>query len=207
MWCSLLQAQFDCSVQQSDVNRSPFLVVIEILGYKKTRILSLFRPPSNNTPTMSSLKTSAAIIDILRLEYKETLLQINRGLTKDQFKELRFYFDVLIPEETMEILELFRALENVQKISWENVGFLKKGLDAVWRLDLVEILTGFEKKRDLTKFIAKIVDDSLASEGGRPSLKPEDIERCWGAANELYCWMQRYQFSWVSCQIYPSSKI
>ena len=156
---------------------------------------------------MSSLKTSAAIIDILRLEYKETLLQINRGLTKDQFKELRFYFDVLIPEETMEILELFRALENVQKISWENVGFLKKGLDAVWRLDLVEILTGFEKKRDLTKLIAKIVDDSLASGGGRPSLKPEDIERCWSAANELYCWMHRHQISWVSCQIYPSSKI
>ena len=48
---------------------------------------------------MSSLKTSAAIIDILRLEYKETLLQIKRGLTKDHFKELRFYFDDLIPEE------------------------------------------------------------------------------------------------------------
>ena len=119
---SLLQAQFDCSVQQHDVNCSPFLVVIEILGYKKTRMLSLFRPPSNNTPTMSSLKTSAAIIDILRLEYKETLLQIKKGLTKDHFKELRFYFDDLIPEETMEILELFRALENVQKLSWENVG-------------------------------------------------------------------------------------
>ena len=204
---SLLQAQFDCSVQQHDVNRCPFLVVIEILGYKKTRMLSLFRPPSNNTPTMSSLKTSAAIIDILRLEYKETLLQINRGLTKDHFKELRFYFDDLIPEETMEILELFRALENVQKLSWENVGFLKKGLDAVWRQDLVEILTGFENKRDLTRLIAKIVDDSSASEGGRHSLKSEDMERCWSAANELYCWMGKHQISWVSSQIYPSSKI
>ena len=170
-------------------------------------MLSLFRPPSNNTPTMSSLKTSAAIIDILSLEYKETLLQIKRGLTKDHFKELRFYFDVLIPEETMEILELFRALENVQKLSWENVGFLKKGLDAVWRLDLVEILTGFENKRDLTKLIAKIVDDSLASEGGRHSLKPEDMERCWSAANELYCRMGNQKIRWVSSQIYPSSKI
>ena len=103
---------------------------------------------------MSSSKNSAAIIDILRLEYKGTLLQIKRGLTKDHFKELRFYFDILIPEETMEILELFSALENVQKISWEDVGFLKKGLDAVWRRDLVEILAEFEKKRDLTKLIA-----------------------------------------------------
>ena len=156
---------------------------------------------------MSSLKTSAAIIDILRLEYKETLLQIKKGLTKDHFKELRFYFDDLIPEETMEILELFRALENVQKLSWENVGFLKKGLGAVWRLDLVEILTGFENKRDLTRLIAKIVDDSLASEGGRHSLKSEDMERCWSAANELYYWMGIHQISWVSSQIYPSSKI
>ena len=52
-WCSLLQVQFYCSCwpQQPDVNRrSPFLVVIEIQGYKNTRLLSLFRPPSRQPP-------------------------------------------------------------------------------------------------------------------------------------------------------------
>ena len=202
---SLLQAQFDCSIQQPDVSCSPFLVVIEILGYKKTRMLSLFRPPSNNTPTMSSLKTSAAITDVLRQQYRATLLQIKKDLNNDQKEELRFYCTDFIPEETMGILKLFRSLEYVQKISWEDVGFLKKGLYAVRRLDLVEILTGYENKRDLTKLIAgEIVADSLASEGGRHSLKPEVIERCWSAADELYCLMRRHEINWVSCQIYPS---
>ena len=170
-------------------------------------MLSLFRPPSNNTPTMSSLKTSAAITDVLRQQYRATLLQIKKDLNNDQKEELRFYCTDFIPEETMGILKLFRSLEYVQKISWEDVGFLKKGLYAVRRLDLVEILTGFENKRDLTKLIVEIVDDSLASKDGRHSLKPEDIERGWSAANELYCWMQRHQISWVSCQIYSSLKI
>lgn len=157
---------------------------------------------------MSSLETSAAITDILRQQYRATLLEIKRHLTNDQKEDLRFYCTDNIPEaETMEILEVFRSLENVQKISWEDVGFLKKGLYAVRRLDLVEILTGFENKRDLTKLIVEIVDDSLASKDGRHSLKPEDIERGWSAANELYCWMQRHQISWVSCQIYSSLKI
>ena len=137
-------------------------------------MLSLFRPPSNNTPTMSSLKTSAAITDVLRQQYRATLLQIKKDLNNDQKEELRFYCTDFIPEETIGILKLFRSLEYVQKISWEDVGFLKKGLYAVRRLDLVEILTGYENKRDLTKLIAgEIVADSLASEGGRHSLKPD----------------------------------
>lgn len=154
---------------------------------------------------MSSLKTSAAITDVLRQQYRTTLLHIKKDLNDDQEEELRFYCTDFIPEETMGILKLFRSLEYVQKISWEDVGFLKSALYAVRRLDLVETLIGFENKRDLTKLIAEeIVADSLASEGGRHSLKPEVIELCWSAADELYYLMRRHDISWVSCQIYQS---
>lgn len=148
---------------------------------------------------MSSLKTSAAITDVLRQQYRTTLLHIKKDLNDDQEEELRFYCTDFIPEETMGILKLFRSLEYVQKISWEDVGFLKSALYAVRRLDLVETLIGFENKRDLTKLIAEeIVADSLASEGGRHSLKPEVFELCWSAADELYYLMRRHEISLVS---------
>ena len=65
---------------------------------------------------MSSLETSAAITDILRQQYRATLLEIKRHLTNDQKEDLRFYCTDNIPEaETMEILEVFRSLENFKR--------------------------------------------------------------------------------------------
>ena len=94
------------------------------------------------------------VTDELRHEYKATLLQIKKHLTNDQQEELCFYYTAgLTTAETTGILKLFRSLENLRKISWEDVGFLKKGLHAVSRLDLAEILTRFENKRDLTHLL------------------------------------------------------
>ena len=80
-------------------------------------------------------------------EYREVLLVINSNLTEVQKKNLHFYYTKCA--EGNETLELFRSLEDDKMISWEDVCLLKDGLRAVGRLDLVDILTEFENRRDL----------------------------------------------------------
>ena len=99
-----------------------------------------------------SVRRSTVFTNELRrheYEYREVLLTINSNLTEIQKKELHFYYYA----EAGETLELFRSLEDDKKISWEDVCFLKDGLRAVQRKDLVDIVTEFENKRNLTSLV------------------------------------------------------
>ena len=103
---------------------------------------------------MSANTVTELVTEELGREYKATLLQIKRNLTNDLQEELCFYYTAdPAHAETTGILNLFRhcfrSLENVRKISWEDVGLV----NAVLRLDLVEILTRFVKKRDLSELV------------------------------------------------------
>ena len=103
---------------------------------------------------MSASTVTELVTEELGREYKATLLQIKRNLTNDLQEELCFYYTAdPAHAETTGILNLFRhcfrSLENVRKISWEDVGLV----NAVLRLDLVEILTRFAKKRDLSELV------------------------------------------------------
>ena len=103
---------------------------------------------------MSANTVTELVTEELGREYKATLLQIKRNLTNDLQEELCFYYTAdPAHAETTGILNLFRhcfrSLENVRKISWEDVGLV----NAVLRLDLVEILTRFAKKRDLSELV------------------------------------------------------
>ena len=100
-----------------------------------------------------SSQTLNTITDELEKAYKAALLQIVYNLRKDQQKELQFYFERHIPRGTDGVLDMLRSLENVGKISWTDVGSLKEGLCAIQRLDLLEIITEFETRRDLTLFL------------------------------------------------------
>ena len=107
---------------------------------------------------MSASTVTELVTEELGREYKATLLQIKRNLTNDLQEELCFYYTAdPAHAETTGILNLFRhcfrSLENVRKISWEDVGLVKNGFHAVLRLDLVEILTRFAKKRDLSELV------------------------------------------------------
>ncbi|XP_078359811.1 uncharacterized protein LOC144644236 [Oculina patagonica] len=82
--------------------------------------------------------------------YRAVLVQIARHLDKRQRKELQFLCIGLVPRRVKEVLTLFRSLEEVGKISWVDVTFLKKCLHDVGREDLVVKLTAFEVKRDLS---------------------------------------------------------
>ena len=100
---------------------------------------------------MMSIRRSTVFTNELRrheYEYRGVLLEINSNLTEIQKKELHFYYTHYA--EAGETLELFRSLEDDKKISWEDVRFLKDGLRAVQRKDLVDIVTEFENKRNLT---------------------------------------------------------
>ena len=124
---------------------------------------------------MSASTVTELVTDELRHEYKATLLQIKKHLTNDQQEELCFYYTAgLTTAETTGILKLFRSLENLRKISWEDVGFLKKGLHAVSRLDLAEILTRFENKRDLTELVCTYAG---MKQGFRANCGSESVEQ------------------------------
>ena len=97
---------------------------------------------------MSSL-TLSSLTEKLRRSYFSILLNLSHNLTIKQQGELRFYWTGLITEADSGALGNFRSLENVAKISWEDVSFLKEGLIAVRREDLCKTLTLFEIKRDL----------------------------------------------------------
>ncbi|CAH3042478.1 unnamed protein product [Porites lobata] len=97
-----------------------------------------------------SSQTNNTTIENLQRAYKAVLLQIVRNLEKYEQEELRFFFDELISRRKPGALSIMSSLENAGKISWSDVSFLKEGLEEVKRLDLVEKLTVFEVKRNLT---------------------------------------------------------
>ena len=100
---------------------------------------------------MSSRTNYNTTIENLQRAFKAVLLQIVHSLEKDQQEELSFLFDEFInttkPDDALNIMS---SLEKAGKISWSDVSFLKEGLVEVKRLDLVEKLTVFEVKRNLT---------------------------------------------------------
>ena len=111
-------------------------------------------PPLRTSPRKMSVRRSTVFTNELRrheYEYREVLLTINSNLTEIQKKELHFYYTHYAAAG--ETLELFRSLEDDKKISWEDVCFLKDGLRAVQRKDLVDIVTEFENKRNLTSLV------------------------------------------------------
>lgn len=101
--------------------------------------------------------TLPLIKDELRHIYDATLLQIAQKLPKDQQEELQFLCTHKINSETTKVIDtlnIFIKLEHTGKISWENVRFLKKILNQLFRLDLEESLTKYEIKRDLALLLA-----------------------------------------------------
>ena len=88
--------------------------------------------------------------DTLRQIYRAVLVQIARDLDKEQQKELQFLCAELVPRRVKGVLPLFRSLEEVAKMSWVDVTFLKECLHHVGREDLVVKLTAFQIKRDLS---------------------------------------------------------
>ncbi|XP_078359014.1 uncharacterized protein LOC144643578 [Oculina patagonica] len=91
--------------------------------------------------------------DRLRQIYRTALVQIARDLDKEQSKELQFLCIGLVPRQVKEVLDLFRSLEEVAKMSWVDVTFLKKCLHDVGREDLVVKVNAFEAKRDLSNLL------------------------------------------------------
>ena len=119
-------------------------------GIKGRNVLrGSFSPPVCVDTAMSS-QTNNTTFENLQRAYKAVLLQIVRNLEKYEQEELRFFFDELISRRKPGALSIMSSLENAGKISWSDVSFLKEGLEEVKRLDLVEKLTVFEVKRNLT---------------------------------------------------------
>lgn len=87
--------------------------------------------------------------DRLRQTYRNTLYQIACNLDEEQQKGLQFLCVEHVPRRVKEPLDLFYALEENKKMSWIDVSFLMKCLDAIGRKDLAELLAKFEVKRKM----------------------------------------------------------
>ena len=87
--------------------------------------------------------------DRLRQTYRNALYQIARNLDEEQQKGLQFLCVEHVPRRVKEPLDLFYALEENKKMSWIDVSFLMKCLDAIGRKDLAELLAKFEVKRKM----------------------------------------------------------
>jgi len=99
---------------------------------------------------LSSPIYTSRMTDTLRQIYRVVLVQIARDLDKEQRKELQFLCVGLVPRRVKKVLTLFRSLEEATKMSWIDVTFLKECLHNIGRKDLVEKLTAFQIKRDLS---------------------------------------------------------
>ena len=127
------------------------------------------------TPTIMSSKHFNTITEELQRACNAVLLHtIVYELEKDQEEELRYYYNGIIKNGETGALSILRSLENAGKTSWKDVRFLKEGLREIRRLDLVEILTKFETKRDLT-----ILLDFYArkKQGLQPSCRSASVEK------------------------------
>ena len=117
--------------------------------------------------------------DRLRQTYRNTLYQIARNLDEEQQKGLQFLCVEHVPRRVKELLDLFYALEENKKMSWIDVSFLMKCLDAIGRKDLAELLAKFEVKRNM--FI--LLSFYVKKRNGQYSFDDDDDDR--SSATEL----------------------
>ena len=133
-------------------------------GAKKDRPSAVFSRPPQMTPAIMSSRTLNTIAGELQKTYKAALLRLVDSLEIDQQLKLQFYYGGLIPRGTDGALNILRSLEEAEEISWTDVSSLKKGLRAIQRKDLIEILTAFESRRDLTLFLVDYARKRQGSE-------------------------------------------
>ena len=95
--------------------------------------------------------------EVLREVYRTVLIQIADDLTEEQCKGFLFYCKDHVPGKYLNIsstarsssLQIFSCLENVQRISCEDLSYLVGFMRAVKREDLVTKLAAFEITREL----------------------------------------------------------
>ena len=88
--------------------------------------------------------------DKLQQAYNSILLRISFKLDNEDKKKLLHYYNGLISKQVTDTVEILRSLEYKGKISWEDVNLVKEAMDEINRSDIVNELTEYEYKRDLT---------------------------------------------------------
>ena len=96
------------------------------------------------------------MVEDLKQLYRAELVEISDHLTKKECKKLLYYCTDYISESSSSSFstpeEIFRRLEEKEKISYEKVGFLTKFTDKIGRKDLATKLNKFEITRELMVF-------------------------------------------------------
>lgn len=100
---------------------------------------------------------------VLRQVYRTVLIQIANDLTEEEFKQLLFFckddiarkYLIISSQASNSSVQIFEHLEDVQKLSWENLSYLKVFMHAIRREDLLTKLTAFEIARELTIYAWK----------------------------------------------------
>lgn len=88
--------------------------------------------------------------DKLLQAYNSILLRISFKLDDEHRKVLLHYCNGLISKHVTDTVDILRSLEYMGKISWEDVNLVKEAMGEINRSDIVNELTEYEYKRDLT---------------------------------------------------------
>lgn len=143
--------------------------------------------------------------DFLRQVYRTALIQIADDLTEEEFRRLLFFCKDDISRRYLSIssqasnssVQIFEHLEDVQKLSWENLSYLKVFMHAIRREDLVTKLTAFEITRELTIYAWK-------RQGSGSSINPSALSVGHYLAEMMDLAQDRVDFGGLLCSLLQS---
>ena len=89
--------------------------------------------------------------ELMKTNFKCKMINMSSKLREDDLQKLRYYLEGVIPiNNCSDSMDILRLLEHEARISWDNINFVKKAMGSITRQDLVEDLTVYEVKRNLT---------------------------------------------------------
>ena len=89
--------------------------------------------------------------ELMKTNFKRKMINMSSKLREDDLRRLRYYLEGVIPiNNCSDSMDILRLLEHEARISWDNINFVKEAMGSITREDLVEDLTKYEVKRNLT---------------------------------------------------------
>ena len=175
----MIAAKMSCESQSTIVSKrwKDFkAVLIKTFRRRCKGLESLSELPQMRAANMFC-DSQSPIVSKLRKDFKALLIKTFRKINDEEERAVRFYYDMDILKDISGTFNFLTALEDAEKISWENISSLKMALSNIEREDLVDALEEFEIKRN----VALLLDAFVRIRKGIPrQIRFENIEAIAG---------------------------
>lgn len=133
------------------INPPKYGIVQHFLGIRSrscNRLAQNMRTEVMQGPSQTEVKLT---YELMKTKFKCKMINMSSKLREDDLRKLRYYLEGIIPiNNCSDSMDILRLLEHEARISWDNINFVKEAMGSIPRLDLVEDLTKYEVKRNLT---------------------------------------------------------